>query len=137
MNDGLIIDLYFERNETAFFAYLAKIIRNLSFNMYKKNRTQKRNAVIVELSSEMEQCIPAPDDLKCKLSQEEFSNMMNGFLYGLKEIHCIIFLLRYWYCESISNIAKRLRISEGTVKSILSRTRSKLKQYLDREGYDL
>lgn len=84
MNDGLIIDLYFERNETAFFAYLAKIIRNLSFNMYKKDRTQKRNAVIVELSSEMEQCIPAPDDFKMQVKPRRIFKHDEWFFIWVK-----------------------------------------------------
>lgn len=118
-----------------FFAYLAKIIRNLSFNVYKKNHRQKRSALVIELSSELEQCLPAPNDLECQLSEKEFLKVINGFLHALRDIDCQIFLLRYWYCESLAGISNKLDMSEGTIKSSLFRTRNKLKGFLEKEGY--
>jgi len=44
---------------------------------------------------------------------------------------------RYWFGESLSQIAKELHASESMVKSRISRTLKKLREYLRKEGYDI
>ena len=46
----------------------------------------------------------------------------------------MIFLRRYWFADSIEEIAARYRISQSKVKTQLHRTRNKLRQYLEKEG---
>ena len=46
----------------------------------------------------------------------------------------MIFVRRYWYMDSIGDIAERLKISESKTKSSLFRTRAKLRSYLLEEG---
>lgn len=119
------------------FSFLAKIIRNLSLNFCKRKNTQKRSAIIIELTSELEQCIPAPDCLPCKLSDSELGKVISTFLRSEKEESRNVFLRRYWFADSIKDIALRFSISESKAKSMLFRTRNKLRQYLKKEGYDL
>ena len=59
---------------------------------------------------------------------------LNDFLRSLQPNARSFFLRRYWYGESIREIARALGCSEGTVKSSLFRTRSALRQALDKEG---
>lgn len=104
------------------FSFFGKIIRNLSFNLYKKNHRKKRFAHIVELSQEMEACIPAPSDEICNMHDTELSEHINDFLSGLSEEEQSVFIRRYWFADSIKDIAKQFRISESKTKSMLMRT---------------
>lgn len=117
--------------KTYFFAYLAKLARNASLNVYAKQHAKKRSAVMVELSKELEQCIPAKDAMK--IEELEFAAYINTFLVKLNEAERNVFVRRYWYCDSITEIATAYSFSNSKVKSMLMRTRDKLKKYMDRE----
>ncbi len=119
------------------FSFLAKIIRNLSINLYNKNRAQKRYANIVELTKEMEECIPSPNDEVCKITETELTESISKFLKTLAKEERAVFVTRYWYSEPIKEIANKFGISGSKVKSMLMRTRNKLKKYFESEGLEL
>ncbi len=120
-----------------FFAFLAKIIRNISINFCRKQHTLKRSAYICELSSEMEECIPAPDNCQCRIDDIAFAEAINGFLSTLSSEKRSMFLRRYWYLDSVSDIAENFGFTESKVKSSLYRIREELRKYLIKEGYSL
>ena len=119
------------------YAFLARMTRNISLNRCRERDSLKRSAHILELSAELEQCSPSPDDVECRIADAELSNAINGFLRLLDDEKRYIFIRRYWYMDSISDISKRFTISESKVKTTLFRCRSRLRQYLEKEGYDL
>lgn len=119
------------------FSFLAKITRNISLNLYNKYHTQKRFAHIVELTREMEECIPNPNDQDMKISESDLTKTINKFLYSLKNIEREIFVSRYWYSESIKEIAITYNFSESKIKSMLMRIRNKMKKYFESEGVEL
>ena len=119
------------------YAYLARITRHISLDFCRKRSRLKRRAFISELSVEMEQCIPAPDDMECRIDDIAFSQAVNGFLGTLSEEKRNVFIRRYWYLDSISDIARRFSLSESKVKTMLYRSRSRLRDYLEKEGYIL
>ncbi len=119
------------------YPFLARIIRHLALNCCRDRKRLKRNAFIMELSAEMEQCIPdscrdesITDDIALKES-------INGFLSGLDSEKRTIFLRRYWFMDSIAEISERMGISESKIKTTLFRCRNKFRQYLEKEGYIL
>ncbi len=122
---------------TYLFAFLARITRHLSLNCCRRRSCLKRQAFVCELSSEMEQCIPAPDDTACRLDDLAFAAMINRFLGTLDAKKRNIFLRRYWYLDSISVIASRYEMGESAVKTMLFRTRKQLHDFLVKEGYEL
>ena len=122
---------------TYLYMYLARISRHISLNFCRTRNTLKRSAYISELSTELEQCIPAPDDLECRISDMDLATIINSFLENLNHQKRIIFVRRYWYLDSIENIAKRFSVTESKVKSILFRCRRQLKERLEKEGYRL
>ena len=120
------------------FAFLARIIRHISLNRCKEQNTLKRNAFVCELSAELEECIPSPDDdINAKIDEITLKNVINDFLSSLTEEKRRIFLRRYWYMDSIKDIAKRFSISESNAKTTLFRIREQMKEYLVKEGYDI
>lgn len=116
-----------------FFAYLARLCRNFSLGRLRWDSAAKRCAEVVTLTQEMEECIPDHSQER-KLEGEELGRLLNAFLESISQENRLIFLRRYWYADSIGEIAARYRISQSKVKTQLHRTRGKLKQYLEKEG---
>lgn len=119
------------------YAFLARITRHISLNCCRDRNRLKRSAFICELSAEMEQCIPTPDDVECRMDDMALSEAINGFLGLLDKEKRIIFIRRYWYLDSIAAISKRLALSESKVKTTLFRCRNLLREHLEKEGYTL
>ncbi len=119
------------------YAFLARITRHISLNRCRDRSRLKRSAFLCEISAEMEQCIPDPDDVECRIDDMALSQAINGFLSTLKEEKRNIFIRRYWYMDSIADIAKRFALSQSKVKTTLSRCRSQLREHLEKEGYTI
>ncbi len=122
---------------TYLYAFLARITRHFALNCCRNRAALKRSAFICELSAEMEQCIPAPDDTACRVDEIVLREAINGFLSTLDKEKRDIFIRRYWYMDSVREIAKRFAISESKVKTTLLRCRNNLRTYLEKEGYIL
>ncbi|MEG1447802.1 MAG: sigma-70 family RNA polymerase sigma factor [Oscillospiraceae bacterium] len=115
------------------YPYIAKICRYLCFGVLDYKNAQKRKVEIVELSNELMSCIP--DKLAdAEFSEDEIGNILSAFLRTLSGNSLRVFLLRYFDCKSIAEIVKCCGISESNVKTILHRTRNKLKKHLNSEG---
>ena len=118
---------------TYLFAYLAKICRFVCFGKLDWKNAQKRKAEVVELTAEMELCLP-DTRADSQMAGEEIGRLLNGFISGLPEDKRLLFMRRYWYADSIRDISNRYGFSESKVKTTLHRTRMQLKAYLEREG---
>ena len=118
---------------TYFYAYLAKICRHFALGKLDWKAAAKRKAEIISLTDEMALCIPDRQK-EAELSAKEIGRALNGFLEELSQESRVIFLRRYWFCDSIAQIAERYGISESKVKMRLHRTRMQLADYLDKEG---
>ena len=120
-----------------FYSFLARITRHISLNCCRDRSRLKRSAYICQLSSEMEACIPTPDDAACRIERAELARAINGFLATLDDAKRNVFVRRYWFLDTIPAISKRYGYSESKVKSMLLRSRNQLRTYLMKEGYDL
>ena len=118
---------------TYFYAYLAKICRFFALGKLDWKAAAKRKAEVVSLTDEMALCIP--DQRKeAEVNAKEIGRAMNEFLENLSQESRVIFLRRYWFCDTIAEIAARYGISESKVKMRLHRTRAQLADYLNKEG---
>lgn len=116
-----------------FYAFLASVCRNLSLNRLDWRMAAKRNAEVVSLTQEMEQCIP--DRLHGSQADAlALRQALESFLESLPRDSRLIFLRRYLYVETVAEIAARYGVSESKVKTQLHRTRKKLYDYLVKEG---
>lgn len=122
---------------TYLYAFLARITRHISIDRCRKLKSLKREPFIVELSEEMETCIPASNDVESNIEAKELGEAISRFLRTISKEKRVIFVRRYFFMDSISEISKRCAISESKVKSVLFRIRNDLRQYLIREGYSL
>ena len=170
MEDQLIIDMYFARDEQAIActrdkygrllrsiaygilkshedseecealqAFLAKITRNLSLDRYDQMHAAKRGAGEVPLMiEELEECIAdqgatATDD---ETEDEELKRILNKFLESLPQDARKIFMRRYFFGDSVNEIAERFGFGKSKVKMSLSRSRDSLSVLLKKEGYN-
>ena len=115
------------------FAYLAAICRNRALTYLERERTQKRRGELVVLTEELEQCIPDARRER-EADSREIGEALNCFLSGLASEPRRFFLRRYWYAESVKEVAKSCGVSESKVKMSLHRTRKKLREFLQEEG---
>ena len=118
---------------TYFYAYLAKICRHFALGKLDWKGAAKRKTEVVSLTDEMALCIP--DQRKeAEVAAKEIGRAMNIFLENLSQESRVIFLRRYWFCDTIAEIAERYGISESKVKMRLHRTRTQLAVFLNKEG---
>lgn len=115
--------------------YLARITRNLSYDRYRTLTRQKRGGGETALAlEELSHCIPAPGKPEDTIEVQELRQAINDFLSSLPRRDREIFLRRYFYIEPSDAIAERYGIRPGLVRTVLSRTRKKLKHHLEKEG---
>jgi len=115
-------------------AFLGKMTRYISLDRWKNRTAAKRGGGEVPLVlDELEECISGEESTENIYLQKEFARDINYFLEGLPEVERKVFLCRYWYLDSIADIAKRFGFTESKVTSMLYRTRGKLKCMLEKE----
>ncbi len=117
-------------------AFLGKIIRNISFNRYKHNTADKRGGGEMALIlDELGECVSGHDDLEQTVDRKEVLYAINQFLGRLSPVKRNIFVRRYWYAESITDIAGRYKMTANHVSVQLNRIRHQLKLYLQERGH--
>ena len=115
--------------------YLGMLCRSNSLDKWRKNNAAKRSAGETLISlSELEECVPDNKSVEEQLDEKELAEIISYFLRKLPEVECSIFLYRYWYLASVSEICEKFGMSQSRIKTTLYRTRLKLKEYLFREG---
>ena len=118
-----------------FQVFLAKIMRNIAIDRFRQNTASKRvpSEMVVSLS-ELDNCITYGSSMEEAYVIKEISRVLNTYLHTLSSHDEFIFVCRYYYSDSVVNIAKMLGVSEKTVYRRLSELRGKLKEILDKEG---
>lgn len=84
---------------------------------------------------ELTECIPDASDTEAELDKSELAKLIDSFVASLPDTERQVFLARYWYVKPVSSIADELGFTVSKVKSMLLRTRKKLKIILTKEGY--
>lgn len=116
--------------------FLAKITRNLSFNRFQSRSAKKRGGGEITLVlDELAECIAGESDVEQEYEAKELSQSIRKFVQELPDRDGNVFVRRYFFTESASQIARRYSLTENNVMVILSRTRKKLKTHLIKEGF--
>lgn len=117
-------------------AFLGKITRNLAFDRYKRRAADKRGGgEISAVLDELSELISDTEELEDALYEKELISAINVFLGTLSPDKRCIFVRRYWYADSVSDIAVRLGKKEGAVSMMLGRLRRQLRDYLTERGF--
>ncbi|MGL4374196.1 MAG: RNA polymerase sigma factor [Turicibacter sp.] len=118
-------------------AFLGRLTRNIALSKYDYNTAQKRYGKFDLILDELEELVSDGESIEAIYDALQTSKAISNFLRKINEENRVLFVRRYWYCESIADLAKRYGISESKVKSSLYRTRKKLKHYLQGEGINI
>lgn len=184
MDDSLIIELYFSRNEQAIketnekygklchsiahnilnnkedteecvndtyltlwntipptrpenlLSYVCKIVRNISYDKLDFTLCDKRSKNVTVSLSELE-AILSNDEICTDISTEDLGKLISNFLRDQKEDVRNVFIRKYFFFDSIGDIASRYSFTESKVKNMLYHTRNKLKKHLQKEGVEI
>ncbi len=125
------------RRPRYFPAFLGKITRNLALKKYEYLSAEKRNPEAQCSLDELSDCVSGRMTPETELDHQQIEESISAFLWRQTQEKRDIFVLRYWYFESIESICRRTGYQPSKVKSILFHLRQKLKTYLEKEGIEL
>lgn len=116
--------------------FLGKLTRRISIDRWRKSAAEKRGGDAVTLAlEELGECVSDHGDPQKQLEAKELGQIITRFLKEQKDLERILFVRRYFTLRTIEEIAKEFGVSESNTKTMLFRTRKKLREYLDKEGY--
>ena len=114
--------------------FLGKITRRISIDKLRAKNAEKRGGGEVALAlEELEECLSDSGTLDRELQLQILADAINDFLKSLSDAERRVFLCRYWYVDSVEDISRQFGFSQSKVKSMLHRTREKLKKHLKKE----
>lgn len=111
-------------------AYLCKIVRNISLNLYYRNEATKRNSVYDVSIHELEAYLFVPNTVETEIDARELAHIIESFLDTLSMENRVIFMRRYWFSDTYADIAEYVGLTEKNISVRLTRIRKTLKQYL-------
>lgn len=117
-------------------AFLSKLVRRISIDLLRKRETLKRGAGAYMLSlSELSECLPGGKDTEQEAEGKRLSAAVTEFVAALPEKNRRIFLGRYYFLDSVREVARYCGVTEANAKVILHRARQALRTHLEREGF--
>lgn len=118
--------------------FLSRITRNLSFKRLEYLSAAKRSKSAEVMLSELAECIPDPrTETESAVEAKRIAEILNRFLCTVSDEDCALFVCRYYYAETIPEIAKKVSLPERRVKYRLSLLRSRLRETLEKEGVEV
>ncbi|MBQ7700419.1 MAG: sigma-70 family RNA polymerase sigma factor [Clostridia bacterium] len=119
------------------FAYISKIVRNAALTKLRDSTAQKRGRAVTVCIDELADVLPDNENVFDNIAVYELSDLINSFLRSCNQDERDIFILRYYGCTPVSDIAKKYGFTQSRIKMTLKRCRDKLAQYLERNGYSI
>lgn len=115
-------------------AFFGRITRNLSISRWRACHAKKRYHGMDVLLSELDDCVPAVDNVEQAIDQKELTELLNAWLDSLKHDDYVLFVRRYWYGDAVNALASEWGLYPNQISQRLLRLRKKLKAYLEKEG---
>lgn len=114
-------------------AFVGRITRGLAIDCFRRKQAAKRmDGHMADVCGEMDE-LSFSYTVEDKMAEKELIHTIEIFLGKLSEADRNIFIRRYWYLDSIKDIAKRHGVSQGCIKTNLCRNRKKLYRILKQE----
>jgi RNA polymerase sigma-70 factor (ECF subfamily) len=114
-------------------AYVSRIVRNLALDRVRYQNRQKRSVVTDWTLSELSECIPSSVSVEADADDTVVQALMS-YLNTLDDLTRVLFIRRYFYMDSVEMLARQFGMNASSVSTRLTRTRARLKAYLEREG---
>ena len=117
--------------------YVCRIARNLAVNRYHADRAEKRDGRYDLVLDELEECIPSGADVETEVEAKELTAAIDRFLESLKREDRFLFVRRYWYADSVTDLAELTKSNPGRISVRLFRIREKLRKKLEKDGFSV
>ena len=114
--------------------YVCRIARNLAAKRFHANIAQKRSGRYDKALEELAECLPDKASVEDEFFAKELAGIIDRFLDTLSYEDRFVFMRRYWYADSLSEIAKMTGMSCNSIAVRIHRVRKKLKKHLRKEG---
>lgn len=111
-------------------AFVCKIVRNISLKRYEQNTATKRNSYYDVAMEELGDCLACAPTVDEEIAERELTEIIESFLDSLSKENRVIFLRRYWFSDTYTDIAKQVGLTEKNVSVRLTRIRKELREYL-------
>ncbi len=118
-------------------SYVCRIVRNLALKKYHANTARKRNSVYDAALDEIADCIPSSVSVEGEAEAKETARAIDAFLATLDRQSRLLFVRRYWFVDSVGELAEEFHLSRHAVSVRLSRIRKALEKHLIKEGVTL
>ena len=118
-----------------FFRFLSRIARCASLNILK--RKQRTSSRVTALTDELAECLPSAHTPEADFDSAELVRALEAFLREQNEEARRMFVRRYWYADSVADIATLFGCGDSRVKMTLMRTRKKLREYLEARSWTI
>lgn len=116
-------------------SYLCTVVRNIAVNRYEHHTAAKRNSSYTIALQEIEGCLPSPASVESEHLAKETAKAIDTFLRKQDQKTRVLFVRRYWFGDSLEELAALLGMGRHQISVRLYRTREKLKKYLIKEGF--
>ncbi len=120
-----------------FRAWLGRVVRNITINLWRRNHRQKRYAGMEQLLDELEDCIPSPETVERQIEGKELTEAINTWLASLCRDDRVLFVRRYWNGQAVNDLAEEAGMEPKRLARRMYGLRQKLKAALEKEGYVL
>ena len=118
-------------------AFLGKLTRRISIDRWRRRSADKRGGGQTALAlDELADCVSGDGEVTDELERRELAKEISLFLSELPDTERRVFLRRYFYLDSVREIAEKFGFSKSRVSSMLFRTRKKLRERLEKGGYE-
>lgn len=122
------------RRPSVLSTFLGKITRHISIDRWREHSANKRGGGEVTLAlEELEDCVAGLQNVEMEYERKALIRAYVKFLDTLPVTERRVFLCRYWYVDSVEAIAEKFGFSQSKVKTMLYRTRAKLRKQLAEE----
>ena len=118
-------------------AYICRIIKNLSLKRYEYHHAKKRNSEYDLSLEELNGCICKKENVEEQIEYQELKRSVSKFIENLSKEKRVLFLRRYWFLQSVTEIANDYDMTPKNVSVKLLRIRKELKEFLIGEGFEL
>jgi len=116
--------------------FLAKIARGHAIDRWRRRKSLKRGGDhYVQPLDELADIVAGSNDVTETVEGSELAASISKFLSTERKLVRQVFVCRYFYCDTIGDIARMVGRSEGGIKALLHRTRAKLRKELMKEGW--
>ena len=117
-----------------FRAYIARLVKNISLKRSRDNMAYKRRANYNAAGDELLEIIEDGRTIAEEYESKRIGEIINAFLAGLPKRDRDIFVLRFWYGDTVPSISKSMGVSESLIRSLIPRLKKKLAEELAKEG---